>query len=170
MCTYLGVPKLNGTRRQRIYVYYKNGTGEQRNNGYLKGRNWNDTRDSMILTISDPLMIAAETDETAKRPAALDLRDDNINATRAMADLVTFYRNNFGVKRPDNWDGTTKKKLPNASGGETEQDVLNVVGYKPHQYLIGLKANAQSANPTLYQTIGWTDRQGHGVWFDPLAE
>ncbi|MCD8184993.1 MAG: RagB/SusD family nutrient uptake outer membrane protein [Rikenellaceae bacterium] len=152
-CDYLGVPPLNGTRRTGIYIYYKGGVGEQADNKQSP-----EDRDSTIL--NDPLMIlAAEGVETAVRPPALDLMKDPVSYTGTMAALADYYNNNFGIKRLDNQDGWI-----------IEDILKQTVDWKPRHYFLGLRHNAQSVNPTLYQTIGWDDRQGHGIWFDPLAE
>ena len=166
-CKYLGVPPLNGTRRQRIYVYYKNdvvGSNGLKNNQMVY-RKSEETPYPDSLVLYDPIMIAAEAgDEKAIRPAALNLMTDAVTQDGAvMAKLIDFYQNNLGVKRPNNWDGT---ETVNEITVPTDQ----TVDFKPVNYFIGLKNGAQGGNPTLLQTIGWTDRQGHGVWFDPLAE
>ena len=161
-CEYLGVPELNGTRRQTIYVYSRETSTNQKNNGMVDG----------VPTVFDPVQLAAEGgSETAVRPSALNLMEDDVTTDSngepigaAMKALVEFYGNNLGVKRPNTVDGTKTES------GQTVPDLDIVIDFKPQNYFIGLKYNAQSGNPTLLQTIGWSDRQGRSERFDPLAE
>jgi len=84
------------------------------------------------------------------RPAAWNLAKETL-ADRE--DLVEFYTKNLVRKERT---GDAKDKL---------------VSFLPQYYIVGLKSNAQTNNPTLEQTIGWEDVvHGGAGTFDPLAE
>lgn len=84
------------------------------------------------------------------RPVAWNLATQTLSDR---SDLVTFYT-----------DGLVRKDRKG-------DDLTKTVSYQPQYYIVGLKSNAQSNNPTLEQTIGWLDiiKGGTGT-FDPLAE
>lgn len=82
--------------------------------------------------------------------------------------------------RPAAWNLTTQSQ-PSAALVEFYKTKLTrklrqvdtsdkVVSFKPNCYFLGLKANAQSNNVMLLQTIGWDDVMNGGMGtFDPLA-
>lgn len=110
------------------------------------GREW-------PLDGADPDPLA---DYKEQRPAAMDLRTD---LSGQQNDLRTFY-DTYLVR---------KKKKGDAYNTDTSEKYMH---FYPKYYLLGLYQGAQSANPTLLQTIGWGDYMNGGSngTFDPLAE
>ncbi len=94
------------------------------------------------------------------RPAPWNLSTQTIEDR---PDLVTFYTEKLVRSLVTADDGT----LLDRKGDDTQK----VVAFQPQYYIVGLKDNAQTNNPTLEQTIGWLDviRGGYGT-FDPIAE
>lgn len=91
-----------------------------------------------------------------ERPNALDLSKD---ITNAQNDLKKFY------------DDYLIRKKKKGDSYDSNKGELYMTFY-PRYYLLGLVQGAQSANPTLKQTIGWGDYMSGGAngTFDPLAE
>lgn len=87
----------------------------------------------------------------ATRPAPWNLATESISDR---TDLVTFY---------------TEKLVRKDRKGD---DLTKTVLFKPQYYIVGLKANAQTNNPSLEQTVGWADvmKGNADGTFDPLAE
>lgn len=91
-----------------------------------------------------------------ERPAAMDLSK---NLTSQQEALKAFY------------DTYLIRKKKKGDSYDSNKGELYMTFY-PRYYLLGLVQGAQSANPTLQQTIGWGDYMNGGAngTFDPLAE
>lgn len=91
-----------------------------------------------------------------ERPNALDLRND---LSEQQQELKTFYDTYL----------TRKKKKGDAYDSDNSEKYMK---FYSKYYFLGLPQNAQSANSTLKQTIGWGDYMNGGSngTFDPLAE
>lgn len=143
-CTYLGFTPLNGQRRDNLEFRVQ--SKSEYNDG-LGGKSWavNDDEDP------DPLK-----DYKEQRPDAMDLRTDLSSQQDA---LKAFYET-YLVRKDKKGDAYN-----------TDQS-LKYMHFYPKYYLLGLYQGAQSANPTLKQTIGWGDYMNGGAngTFDPLAE
>ncbi len=86
----------------------------------------------------------------ADRPTVWDISKSDKPST----ELLDFY--------------TTKLKRKDRAVDPTDERMIT---FEPKFYFIGLKENAQRANATLLQTIGWHDQQTNAPGtFDPLAE
>lgn len=91
-----------------------------------------------------------------KRPDALDLSKD---IATAQDKLKEFY------------DTYLIRKKKKGDSYDSNKGELYMTFY-PYYYFLGFVQNAQSANPTLKQTVGWGDYMNGGAngTFDPLAE
>ena len=141
-CTYLGVPPLNGQRRNGIEIRVTVGQADEKDG-------------------SDPL-ITKLTSLTKTRPAALNLKSDIVTAKKNISDtnkaidnLADFY-STYLVRKTTRVDG----------------DPAYSIKFQPQYYFLGFKDNMQKANITLKQTIGWGDyaNGGNSGTYDPLAE
>ena len=143
-CDYLGFTPLNGQRRDNLEFRVQ--SKAEYNNG-LGGKSWAIDNDED----PDPLK-----DYKQNRPDAIDLR---IDISEQQEDLKSFYET-YLVRKEKKGDAYY-----------TDQSVKYMHFY-PKYYLLGLYQGAQSANPTLLQTIGWGDYMNGGAngTFDPLAE
>ena len=143
-CDYLGFTPLNGQRRDNLEFRVQ--SKAEYNNG-LGGKSWAIDNDED----PDPLK-----DYKQNRPDAIDLR---IDISEQQEVLKSFYET-YLVRKEKKGDAYY-----------TDQSVKYMHFY-PKYYLLGLYQGAQSANPTLLQTIGWGDYMNGGAngTFDPLAE
>ena len=139
-CTYLGFAPLNGQRRENLEFR----VNKDHNNG-LGGIEWGIKGEN-----PDPL-------KEVKRPAAIDLRKDNLS--EQLNTLKTFY---------DQYLERNKKKGDAYDSNHNEL----YISFLPKYYFLGFTQGAMSNNGTLPQNIGWGDYNAGGSagTFDPLAE
>jgi hypothetical protein len=153
-CTYLGFKQLNGQRRENLEFRVKADY-----NGGLGGKEYTTTTTTaadgtkVTTTVSpDPLVTLGVT-----RPSAINLGKEVTDAQWEA--LRTFYNTYLerNKKKGDSYDSNHS---------------LLYVDYEPYYYFLGLCQSAQSNNPTLEQTIGWSDYINGNAdgTFDPLAE
>ncbi len=149
-CSYLGFPQMNGQRRENLEFRVKN----EYNNG-LGGRDW-----PLQGENPDPLYGTAygdgATGEILRENAVMDLREDITPQQEALKAFYSTY--------------LTRKNKKGDSYDINHAELY--INFRPYYYFLGLSQGAQTANPSLEQTIGWGDHTHGGApgTFDPLAE
>jgi len=186
---WLGIKKLNGTRRESMDIRVANsyGVGESLWNSdpILKTAlnteataymtEWNTAHAAEIAAGKEKAMnvkkaaqvmsVYTKAAETA-RPVSVDLREGNITAE--LAKLALWYKGDGTTTNPQHL--TIDEKKGDARDSETTADLY--INFRPNYYFLGLSSGAQTSNKHVKQTIGWQDANNGGAngTFDPLAE
>lgn len=144
-CQWLGYKQLNGQRRELIEFRVNDGTSYEGLS--VKGGS---------TMADDPLAYELE-DQGEKRPAAIDLRKQDLSAECAR--IRRFYKD-YLVRKTHKGDSYDSNHLP------------RYMNYRAKYYFLGLPQGALNTDKGLQQTIGWDDSNHGGAngTFDPLAE
>ena len=176
-CSWLGVEKFNGRRRESLEYRVNNST----KNG-LGGNAW-----AVNENIPDPIALAAAAAGDYE-PDVTDIKDEDGNVKEQKFNYFEPFKKwrseNYAVdlnaadlnselnKLKEFYDKylTFKFKKGDSLSVDMTADERTVITYRPKYYFLGLTGGAMDSNPTLEQTVGWEGGSTGTGTFDPLAE